>query len=450
MNYNISRTWEIPDLFFQNVPYALAETSPFSDQIEISISQTENLTIVARIFEKVVKTPHFSKISFSFFNGNSISNRFTSEYTFSEQHPSVTLSLGPTSTYIKTVSDSVENSNSKIQIEIYSSEVASNSTSELGENQLENSLKKSSNSPQLSSVKDHQHFESSATLQDYFNLSFDDVDIPRERRRVKKIVRSESDHEQSSDIFFDPPTNSESDSDANPLINSKLLSKKSINSKKKSFAHKDFLFDSIPKEEKSSNSPYVGLINQGKTCYMNAFLQSLFHIPIFRRLIYMLSPENPNNPNHKIGVSLQILFGLMQLGTKPIDTLFLTQSFGWDKDISNIQQDLEEFSRLLLDILFNLMKGSNVFPQNLLSGSYRSVVQCEKVNFKNQTIEHFYDIQLMVKGCSDVETSFCHFVEKEIIHQYNTGEFGLQDATKRIEFLNFPDILFLHLQKNNI
>lgn len=35
---------------------------------------------------------------------------------------------------------------------------------------------------------------------------------------------------------------------------------------------------------------YVGLKNQGATCYMNSLLQTLFHIPYFRKVSIPASP----------------------------------------------------------------------------------------------------------------------------------------------------------------
>lgn len=35
---------------------------------------------------------------------------------------------------------------------------------------------------------------------------------------------------------------------------------------------------------------YVGLKNQGATCYMNSLLQTLYHIPYFRKVLFQISP----------------------------------------------------------------------------------------------------------------------------------------------------------------
>ncbi len=50
-----------------------------------------------------------------------------------------------------------------------------------------------------------------------------------------------------------------------------------------------------------SASPFVGLINQGATCYLNALLQSLFVVPLFRRLVLSLGFQESvvHNPDEQ-------------------------------------------------------------------------------------------------------------------------------------------------------
>ncbi|OHT09581.1 hypothetical protein TRFO_21462 [Tritrichomonas foetus] len=50
--------------------------------------------------------------------------------------------------------------------------------------------------------------------------------------------------------------------------------------------------------------PYVGLANQGHTCFANVILQTLFHIPEFCRTIFSISPNNAN----EVITALQRLF----------------------------------------------------------------------------------------------------------------------------------------------
>lgn len=49
----------------------------------------------------------------------------------------------------------------------------------------------------------------------------------------------------------------------------------------------DFIID-LPQSESKA---YKGIVNQGNTCYMNSYLQVLYHIQKFRQLIFDLEPS---------------------------------------------------------------------------------------------------------------------------------------------------------------
>jgi ubiquitin carboxyl-terminal hydrolase 7 len=100
---------------------------------------------------------------------------------------------------------------------------------------------------------------------------------------------------------------------------------------------------------------YVGLKNQGATCYMNSLLQSLYFTNYFRRETFKI-PTEADEPSKSIPLALQRIFYNLQFSDYPVGTTELTKSFGWDTLDSFMQHDVQEFNRVLQDNLEKKMK----------------------------------------------------------------------------------------------
>lgn len=199
---------------------------------------------------------------------------------------------------------------------------------------------------------------------------------------------------------------------------------------------------------------YVGLKNQGATCYMNSMLQALFHLPAFRRIVYNMETSTTDDPEKCIPLCLQRLFCQLQFRDVACSTKNLTKSFGWTDIDSIMQHDVQEFCRVLIDNLEMKMKGTdleNSIPK-LFKGRMRSYIRCVNVKYESSKVEEFYDLSMQVKGCKNLQESFEKYIEKEKMegnNQYSTDEFGKQDAEMGVEFIEFPSVLHLHLGRFN-
>ncbi|KAG0226956.1 hypothetical protein BGW42_003276 [Actinomortierella wolfii] len=185
---------------------------------------------------------------------------------------------------------------------------------------------------------------------------------------------------------------------------------------------------------------YVGLKNQGATCYMNSLLQSLFFTNYFRKAVFEI-PTEDDEPTKSVSLALQRVFYQLTHSTQPVGTNELTRSFGWNSLESFMQHDVQEFNR-----------GTDAEGaiQKLFVGKMKSFIKCINVDYESSRTENFYDIQLNVKGCKTLHDSFKNYIEEEILdgdNKYMAEGHGLQDARKGVIFESLPPVLHLQLKR---
>ncbi|CAJ0914081.1 unnamed protein product, partial [Mesorhabditis belari] len=203
--------------------------------------------------------------------------------------------------------------------------------------------------------------------------------------------------------------------------------------------------------DSKKHAGYIGLKNQGATCYMNSLLQAFFFTNQLRKAVYEM-PTEEDDSESSVALAMQRVFYDLQYSDKPVGTKKLTKSFGWDSLDSFLQHDVQELCRVLLDNLESKMKGTKVegtIPQ-LFRGKMQSFIRCINVDYESSHVDDFYDVQLNVKGNNDILQSFRDYVDSERLdgeNKYDAGAYGLQPAEKGVKFLTFPPILHLQLMR---
>ncbi|KAH8146865.1 uncharacterized protein LAJ45_09239 [Morchella importuna] len=195
---------------------------------------------------------------------------------------------------------------------------------------------------------------------------------------------------------------------------------------------------------------FVGLKNQGATCYLNSLLQSLYFTNSFRKAVHQIPTEG--EPLSNSALTLQRLFYLLQTSDDAVGTRELTQSFGWETQDIFAQQDVQELNRILMESLEQKMKGTEAENSltKLFVGKTKTYIKCIDVDYSSERVEDFWDIQLNVRGFNNLDESFRDYIAEETMdgeNKYYAEGYGLQEAKKGVIFESFPEVLHLHLKR---
>lgn len=162
--------------------------------------------------------------------------------------------------------------------------------------------------------------------------------------------------------------------------------------------------------DSKKHTGFVGLKNQGATCYMNSLLQTLYFTNQLRKAVYKM-PTEADDSTKSVALALQRVFYDLQFCDKPVGTKKLTKSFGWETLDSFMQHDVQEFLRVLLDKVESKMKrtcAEGTVP-SLFEGKMSSYIKCKNVDYQSTRLETFYDIQLNIKGKKNSEFSIIFY-----------------------------------------
>ena len=127
---------------------------------------------------------------------------------------------------------------------------------------------------------------------------------------------------------------------------------------------------------------YVGIRNQGATCYMNSMLQSLYFTNILRKAIYQI-PTQKDKPGESLLLALQTFFYQLQANDSYADTTELIKIFGWGFGESLEHHDVQEFFKVLQDAIERKLKNfkiENPFDE-IFSGKVRYIVKCINIEY---------------------------------------------------------------------
>ena len=207
------------------------------------------------------------------------------------------------------------------------------------------------------------------------------------------------------------------------------------------------------REEHSRRVNYVGLVNQGCTCYLNSLIQQLFIIPSLRNDILSVELEKDKD---SVMYQLQSLFGYMKgSNAKYVDTIDFckTVKLMGAPIVMSRQEDANEFFNSLADQVEPFLKGK---PQEYLfrdtfGGTLLSQIISQECPHQSNTPQDFLTMSLKVQSKRDIYESLDFSIQADFLDGSNKWKCEkcnrLVSAKKRSCVQHLPNTLILHLTR---
>lgn len=197
----------------------------------------------------------------------------------------------------------------------------------------------------------------------------------------------------------------------------------------------------------------VGLVNQGATCYMNSFIQQLFHLPQFSNSLLQLDFDIKDY-DMTLLFELQVLFGYLKYSQKKFyNTISFCRNFR-DYDDSEIrlgeQKDSNEFASMLFDKIEKLPECKALIDK-YFHGKFVWQIISQESSYCSEREEDFTIITVDIKDKKSIEESLDLLVSGELLTGDNKVQDDVEnrkvDAIRRCSIRQLPEVLIIHLKR---